>query len=102
MELATKGWKPRYVNYARAHLRTCDEMLKIDTAAWPNDVMTGFNRWLEEKWRDFRRDNPHITPWQIQNSYIQQQFDEWLILETESEAKETAIKNRPPRPLQIP
>lgn len=81
--MKTEAWNPRYVEYARAHARKPEAMLKHDAETWPGGKMAGFMLWMNERWTEwaalkgFRRtasgsrDTP-ITP------ELHAEFDVWL------------------------
>lgn len=50
-----KEWNPRYVEYAKAHGRTPEEMTAIDAVDWPGGRMTGFICWVGARWADWYR-----------------------------------------------
>jgi hypothetical protein len=41
-------WNPQYVQYAKVHGRTPDDMLAHDRERWPGGVMTGYILWVSQ------------------------------------------------------
>lgn len=58
MNDASSTWSPRYVNYARVHGRTPDEMLDADRVRFPGGRMAGFISWSRARMRAFYAAHP--------------------------------------------
>ena len=51
-------WNPRYVAYAKINGKTPEEMLEVDTVAFPGGKMCGFTLWIQANIRKFKEISP--------------------------------------------
>lgn len=69
-------WNPRYVNYARVHGRTPEQMIRYDIEIYPGGKMTGFILWNRARIEEFKTTSPaaffmgHLTDHDA--------YDKWL------------------------
>ena len=69
-------YQPRYVAYATAHSKTPDDMLAIDTQAYPGGCMTGFLIWIGKQLAKARKEHPN---WFLNSTLVNHaEYDSWL------------------------
>jgi hypothetical protein len=51
-------WNPQYVQYAKVHGRTPDDMLVHDRERWPGGIMTGYILWVSQVQQECFKEHP--------------------------------------------
>lgn len=67
----------RYVAYCVAHgAVNPDEMIAADRERYPGGVMSGYIRWINERWLAWDKETGHKKPHHDETDHTK--FDEWL------------------------
>lgn len=84
----SEEWNPRYVQYARVHGRSPEEMLEYDTGRFPGGKMCGYINWINARWNEYtsreKVERPVVSPGH------HSAFDQWLSELPEASERSTA------------